>query len=553
MPGAGERATAPRPGRIRERVRASEPSPRRGWVRRSSRPALRRTRPARRVGRSASAMRTGSGPSPTERPCRRMGGPARPASPAPLPPVHRPWRPAAGWSVPRPPGRTSAPGWAAAPVRIDPAWEAVWPTASGMRWRPGRARTGRRKEAARLRQEPARPAADTTGFERFDAGQQCAGRDVALGSGQPHQRHLERDARIGGLAHLEECLTDRLEGTGEPGGTQLLAHAGRLGHLGLGEAVGRTTHADQERVAQSGQDVGADDARVVSPTERIGHRGQRLAQIAFAQGFEHTRRRSIATRDAAGGDDLIEGGEGVAGRAAALPQDVVDRVVAHVEPGVVDDVAQQRARSVRRGAVRARSAGCGCGWWAAPSAGRWWPARTRRGRAAPRASSAARSTPPAESMWTSSRMYTLVRPGEPSATLAMRSRISSTLLLEAASSSWRSNEVPCSMARHESHSPHGSPSVEVLAVERLGQDPGGGGLARAAGPAEQVGVADPVLAHGVVQRATTWSWPRISREALGPIAAVEGLVGHRGEPTGAPPPPDPESAGPGRGSSRFRK
>ena len=40
-----------------------------------------------------------------------------------------------------------------------------------------------------------------------------------------------------------------------------------------------------------------------------------------------------------------------------------------------------------------------------------------------------------DSMWTSSRMYTLVRPGEPSAALAMRSRMASTPLLEAASSS----------------------------------------------------------------------------------------------------------------------
>ena len=40
-----------------------------------------------------------------------------------------------------------------------------------------------------------------------------------------------------------------------------------------------------------------------------------------------------------------------------------------------------------------------------------------------------------DSMWTSSRMYTFVRPGEPMAALSMRSRIASTPLLEAASSS----------------------------------------------------------------------------------------------------------------------
>ena len=43
-----------------------------------------------------------------------------------------------------------------------------------------------------------------------------------------------------------------------------------------------------------------------------------------------------------------------------------------------------------------------------------------------------------DSMWTSSRMYTLWRPGVPSIALSMRSRIASTPLLDAASSSWTS-------------------------------------------------------------------------------------------------------------------
>ena len=42
------------------------------------------------------------------------------------------------------------------------------------------------------------------------------------------------------------------------------------------------------------------------------------------------------------------------------------------------------------------------------------------------------------SMWTSSRMYTLCRPGVPRLTLLMMRSMSSTLLLLAASSSWTS-------------------------------------------------------------------------------------------------------------------
>ena len=64
-------------------------------------------------------------------------------------------------------------------------------------------------------------------------------------------------------------------------------------------------------------------------------------------------------------------------------------------------------------------------------------------------------------------MYTLVRPGVPSADLAIRSRMASTPLFEAASSSWTSKEVPCSMATHDSQTPHGSPSIGFSQLRTL--------------------------------------------------------------------------------------
>ncbi len=72
-----------------------------------------------------------------------------------------------------------------------------------------------------------------------------------------------------------------------------------------------------------------------------------------------------------------------------------------------------------------------------------------------------------ESMCTSSRMYTLVRPGVPMAARLMSSRTASTPLLEAASSSWTSIDVPASMARQDSHSPQGSPSVTLVQLRAL--------------------------------------------------------------------------------------
>ena len=72
-----------------------------------------------------------------------------------------------------------------------------------------------------------------------------------------------------------------------------------------------------------------------------------------------------------------------------------------------------------------------------------------------------------DSMWTSSRMYTFVRPGEPIDARLMRSRMASMPLLEAASSSWTSKERPSSMATHESQTPHGSPSMTSVQFRTL--------------------------------------------------------------------------------------
>jgi hypothetical protein len=77
-------------------------------------------------------------------------------------------------------------------------------------------------------------------------------------------------------------------------------------------------------------------------------------------------------------------------------------------------------------------------------------------------------------MWTSSTIYTFHLPSEAVATVEISDLIESTPELEAPSSSSTSKEEPAVMARHDSHSPHGSPSTtcsqlsafaKILAVE----------------------------------------------------------------------------------------
>ena len=72
-----------------------------------------------------------------------------------------------------------------------------------------------------------------------------------------------------------------------------------------------------------------------------------------------------------------------------------------------------------------------------------------------------------DSMWTSSTMYTFQRPGVPRAALATRSRIASTPLFDAASSSWTSKEAPRATCTHDSHVPQGSPSSWLAQLRTL--------------------------------------------------------------------------------------
>ena len=79
----------------------------------------------------------------------------------------------------------------------------------------------------------------------------------------------------------------------------------------------------------------------------------------------------------------------------------------------------------------------------------------------------------AESMCTSSTMYTFHRPGVPRAARATRSRMASTPLFDAASSSWTSSEVPAATSTQDWQTPHGSPSLgeaQFRALARMRAD-----------------------------------------------------------------------------------
>ena len=59
--------------------------------------------------------------------------------------------------------------------------------------------------------------------------------------------------------------------------------------------------------------------------------------------------------------------------------------------------------------------------------------------------------------------------------------------------------------------------LHVLAVDRLGQYPGAGGLAHAPGPAEQEGMRQLVVADGVAQGGRDMGLPDHMAEILRPV------------------------------------
>ena len=69
--------------------------------------------------------------------------------------------------------------------------------------------------------------------------------------------------------------------------------------------------------------------------------------------------------------------------------------------------------------------------------------------------------------------------------------------------------------------------AELEAVERPGEDAGGGGLAGAARAREQVRVAGAVFAHRVAQRVRDVALADELGEMLGPVLAIQALGGHQ--------------------------
>ena len=255
------------------------------------------------------------------------------------------------------PGGPAALGLQRRPGRRQPRWARPPRSTAAGRRRPGRRAGGGGSRAALSAAGDAGrdgSRSSTPGeraLEAVDALGEGGDRAVRRRLGDLDQGDLEGDAGVGRLAHLQQRVADQLE---RPGGGSV-AEPVRPGAdprlLGVGQMVDAGPHAQEEHVAEPGEQRLAEDARVAAGADPVGDRGERGAGVGCDDGVEQRIDRLVALQHTAGRDDLIEGRQGVASRAAALAEDVVDGLLVDVEAGVVGDPCHVLGEDLRRDQV----------------------------------------------------------------------------------------------------------------------------------------------------------------------------------------------------------
>ena len=198
-----------------------------------------------------------------------------------------------------------------------------------------------RPTAASGRDRQARSAGERL-LQPLDAVDERVDRRCGVATGDPHERDLEREARVGrvGAAHVGDGVSERLERADEQRVAELRPQRAQARLLVFGEVdphlvPGRGEH---ERVAQRVEEIVGDAAGLVAGVEQRRQRGERGADILGRDGLED--RGPLLERAAAerAGDllevesararreRLVEERERVARRAAALTGDPGDRV-----------------------------------------------------------------------------------------------------------------------------------------------------------------------------------------------------------------------------------
>ena len=321
--------------------------------------------------------------------------------------------------------------------------------------------------------------------------------------------------------------SQHLEGSGDDRCPHALCSFRRGCLLGFGQVREVDPHRGQEGVAQLVQHPLADGPRITALRSGVGQRGQRTAGVLLAEGVQQGLDRVVVPGDAAGGDDPVEGREGVPGGAAALPQGLGDAVLLHLEAGVLDDPAdvglqlggrqQAELQVLRAAADRGQDLlGVGRGQDEDHVVRRLLQRLQEGGRRPLR------------------QHVDLVQDVEAGTARAGQRRTGDeiTHVVDAGvRGGVQLGDVE--RASRLDRLARGTDPARLtvdrgLAVEDLGQDPRRRRLARPPRPTEQVGVPEAVLRGGVPQRRHHVVLPHDLVEPLRPIPPIKRLKRHRG-------------------------
>ena len=320
---------------------------------------------------------------------------------------------------------------------------------------------------------------------------------------------------------------------GEAGRSETSSLVGEFLSVPLGHVGPIDTHGEEKEVAEIGHKCLGEHPGVAALAERVGDRRQNSTGVAFHQRRHQPGRWLLARHHAASGHYLVEGGEGVTGRAATLANHVGDGVVLDGEVSLVDHPADVVLQLARRQQFKVEVLG----------------AALDRGQNLLRVGGGQHE----DDVWRRllQRLQQCVR----GRTRQHVHLIEDVHLVAARRAQGRSADqvthgVHTVVGRrvqlvqvHRRAGLHGPATValaarltvdKVGAVQRPAQDAGGRGFAATSRAAEHVGVPHRVAAHSIAKGHRDVILAPHLGERAGTEAAVQGLVGHAARIQGAP-------------------
>ena len=345
---------------------------------------------------------------------------------------------------------------------------------------------------------------------------------------QPHQRHLDVDPRVRRLTHVDQGAAQCLQRPRDGGRRHTAGQIGGPGPFVLGHAGRSIAHRGEEGVAQPGQRHLPDRAGIPTPAHGVAHRRERGGPVMVGQRAEHGVGRGVELSRPTCGHDLFERGQRVAHRSAPCGHRMVDGLVIQVQLCVGDDVADVVGHDV--GADQAQLehlAAAADGLHHLVGLGRGQHPRNMgrrllQGLEQRVLGAGGEHVDLVEQVHLGPARRCQIDPLEQAPHVVDLVVGGGIELLEV--------ERAAVLDRLAGLADTAGLAVvaEVGAVQRLGQDPGRGGLAAAPRAVQQVGVADLVLAYGCLQGPNDMVLALDLGELLRPVAPVERLVGHRG-------------------------